>query len=81
MWHGQKVAVIFPTYNEKESIRQAILDVNAAGLVDEVIVVNNNAAEGTSEEVAGTVLGIIDPKVSGYTTGQVFAANGGMYLD
>lgn len=54
MWHGQKVAVIFPTYNEKDSIRQAILDVNAVGLVDEVIVVNNNAAEGTSEEVAGT---------------------------
>ena len=54
MWRGQKVAVIFPTYNEKDSIRQAILDVKAVGLVDEVIVVNNNAAPGTSEEVAGT---------------------------
>lgn len=54
MWRGQKVAVIFPTYNEKDSIRQAILDVNAVGLVDEVIVVNNNAAPGTSEEVART---------------------------
>lgn len=54
MWRGQRVAVIFPTYNEKDSIRQAILDINAVGLVDEVIVVNNNAASGTSEEVAGT---------------------------
>ena len=54
MWRGQKVAVIFPTYNEKESIRQAVLDVFAVGLADEVIVVNNNAAPGTSEEVAGT---------------------------
>jgi 3-oxoacyl-[acyl-carrier protein] reductase len=32
------------------------------------------------EEMAATVAGIIDPAVSGYTTGQVFQANGGMYL-
>ena len=54
MWRGQTVAVIFPTYNEKDSIRAAILDYFATGLVDEVVVVNNNAVEGTSEEVAGT---------------------------
>jgi len=48
------VAVIFPTYNEKDSIRRAILSYFATGLVDEVMVVNNNAAPGTSEEVAGT---------------------------
>jgi glycosyltransferase involved in cell wall biosynthesis len=54
MWHGKKVAVIFPTYNEKDSIHRAILSYFATGLVDEVIVVNNNASPGTSEEVAGT---------------------------
>jgi glycosyltransferase involved in cell wall biosynthesis len=54
MWHGKQVAVIFPTYNEKDSIRRAILNYFATGLVDEIIVVNNNAACGTSEEVAGT---------------------------
>jgi glycosyltransferase involved in cell wall biosynthesis len=54
MWHGKSVAVIFPTYNEKDSIRRAILGFYSTGLVDEVIVVNNNAAPGTSEEVAGT---------------------------
>ncbi len=32
------------------------------------------------EDIAATVLGIACPKISGYTTGQVFAANGGMYL-
>ena len=32
------------------------------------------------EELAGTVLGMACPKVSGYTTGQVFHANGGMYF-
>jgi glycosyltransferase involved in cell wall biosynthesis len=54
MWHGETVAVIFPTYNEKDSIRAAILDFFATDLVDEIIVVNNNAAAGTSEEVKGT---------------------------
>lgn len=54
MWRGKKVAVIFPTYNEKDSIRAAVLGYFATGLADEVIVVNNNAAPGTSEEVAGT---------------------------
>jgi glycosyltransferase involved in cell wall biosynthesis len=46
------VSVVFPTYNERDSIRVAILDFLASGVVDEVVVVNNNAAEGTSEEIA-----------------------------
>ena len=54
MWRGKTVAVIFPTYNEKDSIRAATLGYLATGLADEVIVVNNNAAPGTSEQVAGT---------------------------
>jgi 3-oxoacyl-[acyl-carrier protein] reductase len=33
------------------------------------------------EEIAATVCAIADPKLFGYTTGQVFAANGGLYLD
>jgi len=32
------------------------------------------------EELAATVVGIACPKISGYTTGQIFAANGGMYM-
>ncbi len=46
--------IIFPTYNEKDSIRRATFDCFDTGLADEVIVVNNNAAAGTSEELAGT---------------------------
>ena len=51
MWRNQKVSVIFPTYNEKASIKKCIEEFFATGVVDEIIVVNNNAAEGTSEEV------------------------------
>ena len=54
MWRGQSVSVVLPTYNEKESIGAAIEDFFATGVVDEVLVVNNNAAKGTSEEVART---------------------------
>ena len=46
---------MFPTYNERDSIRAAILDFAATGVVDEIVVINNNAAEGTSEEVAAAV--------------------------
>src|SRR5258708_26836063 len=49
---GSRVSIVFPTYNERESIRAAIVDFLTPGIADEVVVVNNNAAEGTSEEVA-----------------------------
>jgi glycosyltransferase involved in cell wall biosynthesis len=54
MWRNKTVSVILPTYNEKDSIRKCIQDFFATGVVDQVIVINNNAAPGTSEEVQGT---------------------------
>ncbi|HLC56885.1 MAG TPA: glycosyltransferase family 2 protein [Candidatus Nanoarchaeia archaeon] len=54
MWQKQKVSVIFPTYNEKDSIYSSIQDFFASKYVDEIIVVNNNAASGTKEEVDKT---------------------------
>src|SRR6478609_6615656 len=63
MWHGRTVSVILPTYNERDSIRQSIEDIQATGVADEVLVINNNAAPGTSEEVAKTdALEIHEPK-------------------
>lgn len=66
MWKNKKVSVIFPTYNEKDSIRQAIEDFFASGFVDEIIVVNNNAAKGTDEEVRKTQAQIVYEKKQGY---------------
>jgi glycosyltransferase involved in cell wall biosynthesis len=54
MWQNKRVSVALPTYNEKASIRQCIDDFFATGVVDEVVVCNNNAAAGTSAEVAAT---------------------------
>jgi glycosyltransferase involved in cell wall biosynthesis len=53
-FNGKTISVIFPTYNEKDSIKKAIDDFDMLGIVDELIVINNNAAEGTSEEVKKT---------------------------
>jgi glycosyltransferase involved in cell wall biosynthesis len=50
-WRGSRISVIFPTYNERESIQAAIVDFASTDVVDEIVVVNNNAAAGTSEEV------------------------------
>jgi glycosyltransferase involved in cell wall biosynthesis len=54
MWHGRSISVALPTYNEKESIRECIDGFFATGVVDEVVVCNNNAVAGTSEEIAKT---------------------------
>jgi glycosyltransferase involved in cell wall biosynthesis len=54
MWNGKTLSVVLPTYNEKDSIGDTIRRFEALGVVDDILVVNNNAAEGTSEEVART---------------------------
>jgi glycosyltransferase involved in cell wall biosynthesis len=54
MWCGKRVSLILPTYNEKDSIRACVEEFEQTGVVDEILVINNNAAAGTSEEVAET---------------------------
>jgi glycosyltransferase involved in cell wall biosynthesis len=54
MWNGKSVSVVLMTYAEKGSIRAVIEGFERTGVVDEVLVVNNNAEAGTSEEVAKT---------------------------
>lgn len=66
MWRGKRVSVIFPTYNEKESIRSAIEDFFASAYVDEIVVVNNNAAAGTDEEVQPTRARLVYEPRQGY---------------
>lgn len=58
--------MIFPTYNERESIRKAIEEFLATGVVDDIVVVNNNAAAGTSEEVRATRAREVHEPLQGY---------------
>ena len=65
--HGPyTVSVILPTYNEKDSIRRVIREFERLGVVDEILVINNNAAPGTSDEVRGTSAREILEPVQGY---------------
>ena len=66
MWKGRRISVIFPTYNEKDSIYEAIQDFFASEYVDEIVVVNNNAAEGTDEEVRKTRARLVHERKQGY---------------
>jgi glycosyltransferase involved in cell wall biosynthesis len=81
-WRGRRISVVFPTYNERDSIRSAIVDFASTGVVDEIIVVNNNAAPGTSEEVAAGIDqvpdGTVVREVHEYRQGYGFAIQRGL---
>ncbi len=66
MWGDKRVSVVLMTYAERLSIREVIEGFFATGLVDEVVVVNNNAEPGTSEEVARTDAREVFEPVQGY---------------
>ena len=66
MFQGRTVAVILPTYREKATIRAVIEGFDDLGVVDDILVVNNNAEPGTSEEVAGTAAREVVETLQGY---------------
>lgn len=66
MWKGKTVAVVFPTYKEKNSIFNVIKSFDSSGFVDEIIVVDNNAEDGTKEEVLKTRARLVLEKKQGY---------------
>jgi len=66
MWQGKTVSVVLPTYRERGSIYRVIQDFLETTVVDEVVVVNNNAEPGTSEEVARTAAREVHEPQQGY---------------
>src|SRR5205807_3099356 len=66
MWHGQTVSVVLMTYAERMSIREVINGFLDTGLVDEVIVVDNNAEHGTVAEVEQTDARLVFEPQQGY---------------
>ena len=66
MWNGKKVSVILMTYQEKNSIKAVIEGFEATGVVDEILVINNNAEPGTWEEVEQTNARQVLEKRQGY---------------
>ena len=54
MYNWKKIAIVFSTYNEKDSVKQFINDCFDTWVVNEVIAINNNAAIWTTEEINQT---------------------------
>lgn len=66
MWNGKTVSVVLMTYAERDSIRAVIERFFETGFVDEVLVVDNNAEPGTTDEVAKTEARIVHEPKQGY---------------
>jgi glycosyltransferase involved in cell wall biosynthesis len=66
MWNGNTVSVVLMTYAERDSIRGVIEGFFGTGVVDEVLVVDNNARPGTREEVARTSARLVHEPQQGY---------------
>jgi len=69
MWHGKRVAVIFPAYNEERGIVAGIEDFFAAGdgtLVDEIVAVDNNSRDRTAELIRSTRARYVLERKQGY---------------
>ena len=54
MYNNKSISVVISTFKERLSIRKFVEEVEGLGVIDEVIVVNNNAEEGTDDEVKET---------------------------
>jgi glycosyltransferase involved in cell wall biosynthesis len=66
MYGSRTVSVVFPAYNEAGNIRSAIDDFLLAGVVDEIVVVDNNSRDGTAEEAARTAARVVRESAQGY---------------
>jgi glycosyltransferase involved in cell wall biosynthesis len=66
VWNGKTIAVVLPTYRERDSIARCINAFETLGVVDDILVVNNNAEPGTSEAVATTTAREVLEPVQGY---------------
>jgi glycosyltransferase involved in cell wall biosynthesis len=66
MFGEKRVSVVFPAYNEEGHIRRAVEDFFASGVVDEVIVVDNNSRDGTARAARMTAARVVTETRQGY---------------
>jgi glycosyltransferase involved in cell wall biosynthesis len=66
MYGSKTVSVVFPAYNEEQYIRPAVEDFLSAGVVDEVVVVDNNSRDRTADEARLTRARVVQEPAQGY---------------
>lgn len=60
------MSIVLPAYNEEQYIRPAVEDFFASGVVDEVVVVDNNSRDRTAEEARATRARVVSETQQGY---------------
>lgn len=66
MYGPHTVSVVLPAYNEEKCIRSAVDDFFNTGVVDEVIVVDNNSRDRTVDEASQTRARLVTEPKQGY---------------
>jgi glycosyltransferase involved in cell wall biosynthesis len=66
MFAGRTVSVVFPAYNEEDNIRAAIDDFFLPGVVDEIVIVDNNSRDRTFAEASATRARVVRETAQGY---------------
>lgn len=66
MWKDKSVSIVFPCYNEQEGILNAIVDFFNTGIVDEIIVVDNNSTDQSAKLARTTNAKLISENKQGY---------------
>jgi len=66
MYAGKTVSVVFPVFNEEQSLAQAIQDFFAVGYVDEIMVIDNNSSDRSAEIARATRARVAPETRQGY---------------
>jgi glycosyltransferase involved in cell wall biosynthesis len=66
VYESKKVSIVLPAFNEEQYIRSAVEDFFSTGLVDEVVVVDNNSRDGTAVEARQTRARLVTETAQGY---------------
>ncbi|MBI4062725.1 MAG: glycosyltransferase family 2 protein [Elusimicrobia bacterium] len=60
MYQDQKISLILPAYNEQEHIEEAVKEFRSMGIIDEILVIDNNSRDQTADlarRAGATVIG------------------------
>jgi glycosyltransferase involved in cell wall biosynthesis len=66
VYGSKRVSIVLPAYNEEQYIRSAVEDFFSTGIVDEVVVVDNNSRDATAEEARRTRARLVAETAQGY---------------
>jgi glycosyltransferase involved in cell wall biosynthesis len=66
VWDNLKITLVLPTYREKNSIRSCVIKFTETKIIDQIIIVDNNAEEGTIAELEDLKIKIVKEEIQGY---------------